>query len=241
MIRTAKYTDIGGRKTNEDSCGIFESGKMVCAAVADGLGGHGGGDKASSMAIDLLGKQFFKAQTDQPAAFCDWFQTINESVYRAQTTDCRMKTTLAALWTNGSRYLQAHVGDTRIYHFINEHLDSVTFDHSVSQMAVVRGEITQQEIRHHVDRGRLLRALGKEGEVKAEVSGPTDITGGQHAFLLCTDGFWEYVLEGDMEETLREAEFPGQWLGLMHARLCKRVGDHNDNNTAVAIWINGGC
>ncbi|MCM1538608.1 MAG: protein phosphatase 2C domain-containing protein [bacterium] len=237
MIIAAKCTDIGGREINEDRCGIFWSGETLCTAVADGLGGHGGGGEAASMAVDILEKQFLQMGADGPVPFGDWFQSINESIYQAQTKECKMKTTLAALWTNGAQYLLAHVGDTRIYHFREGHLASVTFDHSVSQMAVLRGEITQQEIRHHVDRNRLLRALGTEECVRTEVSGPIEITGGRHAFLLCTDGFWEYVLESDMEETLQSAGTPDQWLELMHEQILQRVAGSNDNHTAVAVWI----
>lgn len=237
MIKTAKYTDVGGRDKNEDRCEIFEADGAVCAVVADGLGGHGGGDVASTMAVDLMGKQFLAAAANQAVEFRVWFEIVNENIYRAQTARCRMRTTLAALWTDGTQYLLAHVGDTRIYHFINGQLSSVTFDHSVAQMAVFRGEITQQQIRGHIDRNRLLRALGTEGKVKVEVSGPDDLTEGRHAFLLCTDGFWEYVLESEMEKALQKAVTPEQWIGMMRMRLRSCAEDNRDNNTAVAVWI----
>ena len=59
---------------------------------------------------------------------------------------------------------------------------------------------------------------------------------GSHAFLLCSDGFWEYVLEEEMEEDLRISSNEEEWIVRMHARLCKRIPSDNDNNTAAAVW-----
>ncbi|MCM1537742.1 MAG: protein phosphatase 2C domain-containing protein [bacterium] len=236
MIQTAKYSDIGGREKNEDCCGIFCEGNAVCAVVADGLGGHGGGELASARAVSVIESRFHENPAEMPE-FAEWFQKANEGVREIQTDVCEMKTTLTVVWSNGAQSRFAHVGDTRIYHFENGRIVSITFDHSVSQIAVVRGEITQDEIRHHVDRSRLLRAVGSLDEVNTEVSEILDTSAGEHAFLLCTDGFWEYVLEADMEETLSVSDSPADWLRRMRERLLTRVPGNHDNNTAAAIWI----
>lgn len=129
------------------------------------------------------------------------------------------------------------MGDTRIYHFLDNELKVMTLDHSVPQKAVLSGEITQADIRHHKDRNKLLRAMGYQEEVEADVSAPIDITQGNHSFLLCTDGFWEYVEEGEMADTLAISVNPVEWLNRMTAILQSRVTGKNDNNTAVAVWI----
>jgi serine/threonine protein phosphatase PrpC len=107
----------------------------------------------------------------------------------------------------------------------------------VPQQAVISGEITQSDIRHHKDRNKLLRAIGQKGPVKADVSAVQDISQSNHAFLLCTDGFWEYVEESDMERTLAQSANPIEWVNKMSELLQQRVNGKNDNNTAVAIWI----
>ena len=120
--------------------------------------------------------------------------------------------------------------------FIQGRLVFQTKDHSASQVAVWLGDITQDQVRFHQDRCRILRALGQEGDVKVETGGE-QLEPGTHAFLLCTDGFWEYVLEEEMEETLSRAQGPKDWLERMRARLNQRAPSDCDNNSAAAVWL----
>ena len=130
----------------------------------------------------------------------------------------------------------AYAGDTRIYHFVDGALVWQTKDHSASRIAVSLGQITPDQIRFHEDRARLYRALGIEGELTVD-GGGTKLERGRHAFLLCSDGFWEYVYEAEMERTLAAASGPEQWLDAMRALLDARVPADNDNNTAAALWL----
>ncbi len=106
-------------------------------------------------------------------------------------------------------------------------------------MAVFAGEITLDEIRHHPDRSKLLRAMGGDDEVTVEYEAIEELSPeSSHAFLLCSDGFWEYVHESEMEETYRVSETPETWIDKMREILKKKVQDvKNDNNTAAAIWL----
>lgn len=236
-IKGDTYSDPGRREVNEDDCLlVYERGRGLCAALADGLGGHGGGAEASRIAMDVINDSFMSESIDSPEEFNIWFQRVNQEVLNAQVGDTKMKTTLVVLLIRDKTALWAHIGDSRLYHFVNGSLLEQTFDHSVSQMAVLRGEISQQEIRGHVDRSRLLRAIGREDTIKIDVSKLTPLEGATHAFLLCTDGFWEYVTEEEMEEDLSRSENCTEWIDRMVKRLKKRVrGKDNDNNTAVAV------
>jgi serine/threonine protein phosphatase PrpC len=62
------------------------------------------------------------------------------------------------------------------------------------------------------------------------------LTGGEDAFLLCTDGFWEYVYEEEMEKALQESQDPQQWLEKMKTLVCSRTPQDNDNFTAAAVF-----
>lgn len=242
MLYAAKYTNQGGRTVNEDCCEIFCKNNIVCATVADGLGSYGGGEIASSIAVKSVGEYIQQESISEPVDLNTCMQAINEEVVKAQTNLCKMKTTLTVLVVNteDKKCFWAHVGDSRIYHFINGKMDSVTVDHSVSRMAVFAGEITFEQIRHHGDRSKLLRALGNDDEANVELSDVCDLSVDNHAFLLCSDGFWEYVYEAEMEETLQNSENPVQWIDQMALILQSRVDGKNDNNTAVAIWIMNG-
>ena len=162
-------------------------------------------------------------------------QLANRKVLDLQTPVCSMKTTVVTLMVEQDRAIWAHVGDSRLYHFLNKKLVFQTRDHSVAQIGVMLGEITVDQIRFHEDRNRVLRALGQGDDLKVECKEQA-LEAGSHAFLLCSDGFWEYVLEPEMEADLAEAADPEDWLERMRRRLAARVPADNDNNTAAAVW-----
>lgn len=233
------YSNIGGRLENEDAYGVYKNRKKYLCAVADGLGGHGGGAKASQTAINTILRKINQQELENPKQFLDWFQECNDEVCKLQSVQCRMKTTLVVLYINDTYASWAHIGDSRLYHFVNGKIEHQTYDHSVSQMAVLRGEITSVEIRGHIDRNKLLRAIGREQNIKIDISESISLKENQHAFLLCTDGFWEYIYEKEMEEALKEASSAQEWINNMLVYINDRVGKENDNNTAVAVMING--
>ncbi|MCD7804656.1 MAG: protein phosphatase 2C domain-containing protein [Oscillospiraceae bacterium] len=235
MIRTASYTNIGGRNCNEDLVVVRVSGDGVIALVADGLGGHGGGDIASRKAVEIISDGWSgKADLDK---LCADIQTANAEILKLQTPSCRMKSTITAVSYSDGKCVWAHCGDSRIYRFHNNVLEFQTLDHSASQLAVYLGQITPAEIRFHEDRSRIIRALGQEEELKIDTGSLDLISGDKYAFLLCSDGFWEYVLEDEMEYDLKRSSTPGEWIRRMRRRLKARIPSDNDNNTAAAVWI----
>jgi len=235
MVTTAKITSCGGRSQNEDTVRIEQQGQKLCVVVADGLGGHGGGQIASQTAADVLITQFSQGKTGSPEQIREAFYLADSKVKEKQDRTCAMKTTAVMLLADriGARW--AHVGDSRLYHFYQKKLVKQTMDHSVSQVAVLMGEITQDQIRFHEDRNRVLRALGSDS-MEPEIAKEISLTDGFHAFLLCTDGFWEYVYEKEMEQCLTNAKNPAEWLEAMEKLLKSRVSGENDNYTAAAAF-----
>lgn len=234
MFQTSEYTHIGGRERNEDSiAGTLWGTDGLCVVVADGLGGHGGGEQASQAVCRTV------CQNWNGEANRETLQTLltmaHGNVLTLQTPQCAMKSTAVVLAIRGNQAAWAHVGDTRLYHFLNGRLVFQTRDHSASQLAVMLGQITTQEIRFHEDRNRVLRALGQTGELLVETREAV-LEPGRHAFLLCSDGFWEYVLEQEMEADLHAARDEDDWIRRMQARLVSRIPRDNDNNTAAAVW-----
>ena len=168
-----------------------------------------------------------------------WFDKANRCIVTKQTTMCQMKTTLVVLCIDKSAKTAVweHLGDSRLYHFVDGQYVFCTFDHSVSRMAVLRGEITIDELRFHADRSKLLKVVGKEDMARPEYGACELAENQKHAFLLCTDGFWEYVTEDQMEQMLQTARTPEEWLVSMREELEKNVDGTNDNHTAVAVFI----
>ena len=237
-IKTGKLCSIGGRKKNDDTVMIASDSGYIRLYVGDGLGSYAGGKQASETAGQALmacrGSMLGDEELRSAA------HMANQAVYDLQkSTDGTMKTTLVFLTIEDEKARWMHVGDSRLYHFKDGKLISQTTDHSVSQMAVMMGEITTHQIRFHEDRNRVLRSLGGEN-AKPELSPVTDISDGDHAFLLCSDGFWEYVYEAEMEQTLCQAKDPDDWIASMEQILQGRITGNNDNYTAAAAFCSSG-
>ena len=115
-----------------------------------------------------------------------------------------MKTTLAVTVIEDRMIYGAYIGDSRIYIFEKGKITYQSLDHSVPQMLVSAGELPPKKIRNHPDRNRLLRVLGdREREIKPQII-PSYRMGRAASILICTDGFWENVLESEMEKTFKK-------------------------------------
>ncbi len=237
MIETAELTNRGGKTENEDTFRVIKKRKDLCVVVADGLGGHGGGQIASSVAADSILKCYHKKNLETREGILESVKAADLMVKQHQTPECEMKTTLVALVIDREKKASwFHVGDSRLYHFVDSKIVQQTMDHSVSQMAVLMGEITPEQIRFNEDRCKVLRALGSDN-AEPDIVEDVSVEEQFHAFLLATDGFWEYIDEQEMEALLAQSSTPGAWLSQMSEMLSERVGEDNDNFTAVAVFV----
>lgn len=233
----AVYSNIGGRDVNEDSTLCRQQEGTLLAAVADGLGGHGGGEIASSTALSALEASLPRLNPPAEETLRTVCADLNLAVLAKQTEQLKMKTTLAMALTDGKTLAFLHVGDSRVYYFHNGEIAYQSSDHSVSQLAVLANEITREQIRFHEDRSRLLRSLGSEGSAAPEIQILPGAPVSGDALLLCTDGFWEYVLEKEMQKELRRTKTAKDWLEQMKKSIRRRADKKNDNNSAVAVRI----
>ena len=235
-LRTATLSRTGGRAYNED-CGGAAPG---CWVMADGLGGHGGGEVASRLAVETLLAAAASAPLLDPAALGAAIESADAAIRASQATDPRlerMRTTLVVLTSDGRKALWAHVGDSRLYHLRHGRIAFQTADHSVPQSLANAGEIQPSEIRFHEDRNRLLRTLGNDRPLRPTLAAaPLTLVPGD-AFLLCTDGFWDYVTEAEMEVALASATSADDWLRTMTAGLVERATPEHDNYSAIAVWV----
>lgn len=241
---TALVSSRHGRRGNEDAAAYGFTDILGCWVVADGLGGHGGGETASRLAVDTILASCLRKPEISPAALRGYLDAAQTAIRNRQAQEpelAEMRTTVVLLVANGLRAQWAHVGDSRLYHLRLGRLLFQTGDHSVPQILANAGDIAPGDIRRHEDRNRLLRALGQEGELKPTVKpSPEPVQPGE-AFLLCTDGFWEYVLEGEMLVDLAKSATPKDWLQRLEARLWQRTLHQQvknpDNYTALAVWV----
>ena len=230
----------GNREINEDSLGPFICNGLAGFIVADGLGGHGKGDIASQIAV----KEF--QNTLKRSNELSISQRLDTAIHNAQdailleqahqNSPLQMKTTFAAVIMDGQTATCGHIGDSRIYVFRHNKIWKHTLDHSVPQMLVLSKEIKERDIRNHPDRNKLLRALGVEGTVKYddfEVE-----TQKVQALLLCSDGFWENILENEMCSLLKKSYSVQEWMDQMCEMVERRgVSRDMDNYSAIAVWM----
>ena len=240
---TASVTSKHGRKDNQDFAGYIILDGLACWVVADGLGGHKGGEVASRMAVEQIIASCETHPQFSREALMGHLQAAQNAILAQQAAQpelAAMRTTVVLMTANRQAALCAHLGDSRLYHFRQGKIIFQTRDHSVPQALVNAGELPAADIRFHEDRNRLLRALGEDVELRPAISEPQEILPGD-AFLLCTDGFWEYVLEEEMQDALAGAATSKDWVKLMEERLRQRAGvrQHKqpDNYTAIGIFL----
>lgn len=231
----------GEREYNEDYAGMEKRGEAYCFVLADGLGGHGGGDEASRLVSEAILDNFAQNGAVSEAYLRSCFERSQRLLLEEQRRQRRrmeMKTTLAVLLADEARIQWGHIGDSRIYYFQDQKLKLRTLDHSVPQMLVLAGKLKEKKIRGHSDRNRLLRVMGVEwDEPQYELAKPLQRMGGE-VFLLCSDGFWEWVQERTMQHLLKKTADPSDWLNRLEQAVLKQgSGKGMDNYTAVGVFL----
>ncbi len=197
-VTAAAASDIGlVRGGNEDSYLTL----APLFAVADGMGGHRGGEVASQLAVETLERTFQAGAGELP----DQVQEANRVVFERSVTDRQvagMGTTLTVALVEGDRIRLAHVGDSRAYLLRNGELRLLTQDHTLVHRMVLEGEISEQEAHTHPQRSVLTRALGVD--VIVDVDDETVAVQPADRLLLCTDGLTSMVSEDEIGRILRE-------------------------------------
>lgn len=188
-MRIGIRSDIGKvRNLNEDVA--YASGELGLFLVADGMGGHNGGEVASQTALTELLKACAWDQIRTPEDLEEPLNRVNRAVWEKSRTDPALRgmgTTLTMAKVVGTDVLIGHIGDSRAY-VVNPRgeLRQVTKDHSLVEELVRTGSLSEGEARVHPHRNFLTRALGTQPNVKIDVIrfrlNPGDIC------LLCTDG-----------------------------------------------------
>lgn len=233
-------TDRGQiRSHNEDAGGIFfnQSGDLL-AVIADGMGGHQAGDVASQLATSLLQSKWQGAGTALgPEEVETWLRQsikeINDEIYNYAEgrEDCHgMGTTIVLAVCTESFISIAHIGDSRCYLYNEQGFNQITEDHSLVNELVKVGQITKAAADHHPRKNVLLKALGTEADVKADVRTIEWDEGDQ--LLLCSDGLSNKVPDEELGRQLAESENI-EAAGSMLINLANERG--GEDNISIAI------
>lgn len=230
------YSNMGARPYQEDSYGIKNDENRCIAVLCDGLGGHNCGDVASKAAVKSILDNISQMERVQSDKLYTVLKLVNDGLVQQQIINPEqkgMRTTAVGCVIEKEELTYFNCGDSRFYFFSNGALSTMTKDHSVSQMSVELGEMSFSDIRFDADRNKLLKVLGEDtGNGVGSVYRPIPYKSGD-AFLLCSDGFWEYVLEEEMEIDLSKSNTAKEWIEFMLVRLMLKFSSSNDNFTVL--------
>jgi serine/threonine protein phosphatase PrpC len=244
-LKHAELSEIGDRQSNQDAKANARQGGLACFVISDGAGGHKGGEVASSLVVKAIIDSFLQELSFGVRALQFYVSQALAQVALSKKSNpplADMSATMAAvLIDNDNRCaLWAHLGDTRIYFFRDKKINRVTRDHSLVQQFVDAGYCPPEALRTHPQRSVLYAAIGTDGETPPEVTRDVISLQEGDAFLLCTDGFWEWITEIEMEQTLRRAITVDDWLRRMRL-IVENNGSKSpkfrDNYTAQALWF----
>jgi protein phosphatase len=239
-LAIAGTTHVGRiRKTNQDAFDRFDDPERgeILLVVADGMGGHQGGEVASRMAVGILGQLSREGDDDPPIRLARAIERANAEIHKLAGKDYTLKgmgTTLVALLLcrDGASFV-AHVGDSRLYRLRDECFESLTEDHSVVTLLIRNGTITREEARDHPKRNQIMRSVGVHADVEVDVA-PLEIRAGD-AYLLCSDGLYAMLPDPDLQLLAERAPDP-------HAAVAWMIDAANqaggmDNITAMFVRL----
>jgi serine/threonine protein phosphatase PrpC len=228
-VRVGAASDIGRVRERNDDSYLVEAPLF---AVADGMGGHKGGDVASQLALETLEAEFREGRGDLAQQIRD----ANAAVFERSRSDSAVRgmgTTLTAVVVAGTSALFAHVGDSRAYLLRAGDLRQLTDDHTLVARMVKSGEISEAEAGVHPHRSVLTRALGTEPESDVDEF-DVALTDGDR-LLLCSDGLTGMVTEEQIVAILSAAPDPQDAADRL-VRAANRAGGV-DNITVVVLDV----
>jgi serine/threonine protein phosphatase PrpC len=215
-MEVASLSDVGRvRANNEDSYLYWEPEledeflrKGRLAVIADGMGGHEGGQEASRMAVETVRAVYDKSlRSDPQDALVEALTAAHERIqnHAEHHPDLQgMGTTCTALAVVGGRLYFAHVGDSRLYLVRGNVISRITRDHSYVGRLVESGILRSEDAELHPQRHILTAALGAGREVTADVAQAPMLLENGDTLVLCTDGLWSVVGDQELAAVVRQ-------------------------------------
>lgn len=239
-MKVAYQTDVGSvRENNEDYVGVFHNRSGISfVMVADGIGGHLGGDVASEMAVSHMGFRFEGANFSEPSDAIKWItkevemenkQIIEKSNQYEDLSG--MGTTMVCAIFFEEKFIVANIGDSRGYLLRHKELYQLTEDHSVVNELIKRGELTVEDAKNYPQKNMITRSLGISSDADADIAVNDSESG--DLLLLCTDGLTNMVSDDEIKAVLKNSETVEE-KGAELIRLANKAGGL-DNITTLLV------
>lgn len=237
-------TDAGRvRSHNEDSVTILKNANdEYLLIVADGMGGHRKGEVASSMALSQLGKRFTEISSigtklDAVNWLNDNVNEINKSIikYAEENVDSMgMGTTLVVALLTKEYLIFGNIGDSSGYALKNGKLHKVTKDHTLVNLLVEAGDLTEEEAKFHPKKNVLMKALGASDKCEMDIF---DVDLDSEGILLCSDGLTNMLTDEQIEKVLNDESLEIEDKVSKLIRKCNARG--GTDNISVAYLFKG--
>ncbi|MEE8387509.1 MAG: protein phosphatase 2C domain-containing protein [Acidiferrobacterales bacterium] len=241
----ADYSVRGSRDMNEDRIGFAERGNSVLLVLADGLGGHSGGELAAELLVQAVihaYQSIKQSMITQPSAFLALailhaHRAIN-AMGKAQTPPIQPRTTCVLCLVQDGYAYWAHIGDSRLYLFRNNGVMRRTNDHTIIERLRQEGVLTEKEMLDHPEKNRLLRCIGGPRDPLVTLGEETALMPGDTLFL-CTDGLWESLSADEIQQYLNNKDLEDAVVDMLLAAESK-MGGSSDNISATCLrWEDG--
>lgn len=230
----------GGRAYNEDVFGHWHDDRYIACVVADGAGGHGGGDVAAAIARssvlgDFSANPALDGEVLRRAITRANLDIVARQAEGGKLSAMRSTVVMVVVDLQTQHIAWAHSGDSRAYLFRDGALVQRTIDHSFVQQLVAGGMIDAEAARLHPQRNMLMSALGSvEEPPEVSVSDPMPLSVGD-VLLLCSDGVWEPLGDERLLELLKGVRTPSQWMQAIDEQIKACAKPDQDNYTALVL------
>ena len=238
-----QITSVGDRKINQDFVAHIATKEYGLFIVADGLGGHHAGEKASQYFCEGMikyakeyHKDLSKKAADPTELFSEWINdAINEmkTLFSGDEMGEEAHTTCAILYLDEDIVLTGHCGDSRIYRMNPKGILWRTQDHSLPQLMLNEGMITEMEMARHPVQNQLTRSINIKKPDKVEIKLYPSIKTNE-TFVLCTDGFWSNVRQEEILQLGDLMSDKGKLAKLVRLSVYRANGK-SDNVTVCAV------
>lgn len=231
---SAVLSKPAGKGVNQDAIGSLpaESG-LNCWVLADGRS-----PMAAQRTVQaILGNFAANPAISQPvlARALEMAQFKVLELHSLQEYHLSNSAAVAVFCAGGLSAYWGHVGNVRVYVFRNGEIIAQTKDHSISQALVDGGKLKAMELRGHKDRHALLRSLGTPTGMYPTILENRFKILPEDLFLLCSDGFWEYVTELEMQAEWCKSTSLEDWLERMEMRILLAAPSDHDTYSAIAL------
>ena len=245
-ITSCGITDVGVKRTNNEDAYLIND-ELNLFVVCDGMGGHVGGEMASSIAVNTVEEVLTSVEAGSSGPSLEdvteatreklryAIRLAGKRIYEKASAEPEFKgmgTTVLVLLVEGGQAFVAHVGDSRAYLVRADTIEQLTEDHSLVNEKVRAGVLTPEEARHHKLRNIITRSLGYQEEVDVDIQ--VRAVRRDDLFLLCSDGLSNLVDPTEMGETLRTLP-PQAAMRRLVDLACTRGGE--DNITTLVTRI----